>query len=155
MDGLSAAASVVAVVDMSAKVASLLVQYAKEVKSARDDVARVQRQVDGLKHASEGVQRLLDGSKGTKLEASHELLDALRESTSQLNGLEQRLRPHKTRKTMSSLGIRALKWPFDSKEIEKIIQGLETHSQAISLCLQVDQMSVAFLFRQGRLIPLD
>jgi hypothetical protein len=38
MDGVSAAASAIAVVDVSAKVASLLFQYSKEVKNAKEDI---------------------------------------------------------------------------------------------------------------------
>ena len=146
MDGLSAATSVVAVVEMSAKVGSLLFQYAKEVKSAGEDIARVQLQVDSLKNASESVQQLLDGPKSAELQASQKLRAALRDSKSQLEGLEQRLRPGKTRKAMSRFGVRALTWPFDSKEMENIIQDLETYAQTISLGLQVDQMYATLPF---------
>jgi hypothetical protein len=140
MDGVSAAASVLAVIDMSVKVASLLFQYSKEVKNAKEDIGRVQRQVDSLTNASESVRQLLQGPNGAKLQASQKLLAALHDSLSQLGRLKQRLEPRKTRKVMSSFGIRALKWPFDSKDIEKVVQDLGTCTQTISLSLQVDQM---------------
>lgn len=141
MDGLSAAASVLAVVDMSAKVASLLFQYSREVKNAKEDIARVRVQVDSLKNASESVQQHLRGPDGAKLEASQKLLAALHHSCSQLGRLEQTLSPGKGRKTMMSrFGIRALKWPFDSQDIDKTVQDLGMCTQAISLALQADQM---------------
>lgn len=146
MDGLSSAASVLAVVDMSAKVASLLFQYYKEVKNAKEDIAQVQLQVNSLKNASESVQQHLKGPEGVKLEASQKLLAALNDGRSQLESLEQRLQPGEgRRKVMSRFGIRALKWPFDSKDIEKTVQDLSTCTQAISLALQADQMCAAFL----------
>jgi hypothetical protein len=41
MDGLSGAASVIAVIDMSAKIVSLCFQYSMAVKDAKDDIERV------------------------------------------------------------------------------------------------------------------
>lgn len=140
---MDAAASIIAIVDMTAKVATLLFQYSKEVKNAREDIDRVRRQVDGLKKASESVQQLLKGPNGSKLQASKNLDETLRSSLSQLGRLQQRLDPGKTRKTMSRVGIRALKWPFDSNDIAKIIQDLDASAHAISLGLQADQTYAA------------
>src|SRR5689334_18180231 len=100
MDGLSSAASVLAVVDMSALVASLLFQSSKEVENAKEDIIRVQMQVDSLKNASESVQQHLSGPDGAKLEASQKLLAALNYGCSQLESLEQRLHSGKERKAM-------------------------------------------------------
>lgn len=41
MDGLSVAANVVAVVEVSAKVASLCAQYCSAVKKSKQDITRV------------------------------------------------------------------------------------------------------------------
>ena len=57
----------------------------------------------------------------------------------QLEKLKRRLEPSNTRKAMSRLGVRALKWPFTSKEVEKIVADLERYKQTFSLALQVDQ----------------
>jgi hypothetical protein len=146
MDGLSSAASVLAVVDMSAKVATLLFQYSKEVKNAKEDIGRVQLQVNSLKVASESVKQHLNGPDGAKLEASQKLLAALHQGFSQLKSLEQRLHLSKERKAMSRFGIRALKWPFHGKDVEKTIQHLSTCKQAISVALQVDQMCATLSF---------
>jgi hypothetical protein len=146
MDGLSSAAGVLAVVDMSAKVASLLFRYSKEVGNAKEDIAQVQLQVESLKNASESVQQRLNSPDGARLEASKDLLAALRHGCSQLESLEQRLHPSKGRKAMSRFGARALKWPFDSKDIEKTIQHLSTCTQAISLALQADQLCAVLPF---------
>jgi hypothetical protein len=140
MDGLGSAASVIAVVDLAGKVVSLLFQYSTEVKDAKEDIARVQLQLQSLKTACESVQKRLQGPDGVKLEASHKLINALHHGCSQLRSLEQRLDPGKRRKAMSRFGIRALKWPFDSKEIEKTTEHLSKCTQSISLALQADQL---------------
>jgi hypothetical protein len=43
---------------------------------------------------------------------------------------------------LSRLSLRALKWPFKSKEVEKEIHDLEGYKQTMSLALQVDQTYV-------------
>jgi len=150
MEPLEAVASVIATVDLSAKVASLLFQYSKDVMHAKDDIERLQRETDSLKNVSESVQQLLRGPYGTRLEASQLLASALSDSQSQLEELDRKLTPGKVRTTMSGrgIGIRALKWPFESKEVRKIAQDLARCTQIISLSLQVDQ-TYAFVFFLG------
>ena len=50
-----------------------------------------------------------------------------------------KLEPRKGRKTMSRIGLRALRWPFTSKQVEKIVSNLEGYQQTFGLALQVDQ----------------
>ncbi|KAH6881046.1 hypothetical protein B0T10DRAFT_609246 [Thelonectria olida] len=142
LETLGVVASLIAVVDSSAKVASLCFHYSKDVKNAKDDIDRLQREATNLKKASESVQLLLQGPNGAKLEASQELLVAAKDSLSQLRELEQVLNPGTGRKTMSRVGFRALKWPFQSKDVEKVAQGLVRCTHAISLGLQVDNTAV-------------
>ncbi|KAH8701383.1 hypothetical protein GQ44DRAFT_54930 [Phaeosphaeriaceae sp. PMI808] len=40
---------------------------------------------------------------------------------------------------MSRFGVRALKWPFTSKQVEKIVSIMEEYEQTFTLALQVDQ----------------
>jgi hypothetical protein len=139
MDGLSAAANVIAVVDISAKIASLCFQYSVAVKNAKEDIGRLQRKVNDIKDVLGEVQQLLDGRDKTRLSATNKLLDSLKECFLQLEELKTQLEPGKTRKAMSQFGVRALKWPFTSKEVEKIVASLERYEQTFSLALQADQ----------------
>jgi Fungal N-terminal domain of STAND proteins len=139
MDGLSAAANVIAVVDISAKIASLCFQYSVAVKNAKEDIGRLQRKVNDIKDVLGEVQQLLDGRDKTRLSATNKLLDSLKECFLQLEELKTQLEPGKTRKAMSRFGVRALKWPFTSKEVEKIVASLERYEQTFSLALQADQ----------------
>jgi predicted translin family RNA/ssDNA-binding protein len=60
MDGLSGAASVVAVIDISAKIVSLCSRYSMAVKVAKDDIERVQRKLSDITHILEQIKQLLD-----------------------------------------------------------------------------------------------
>ena len=139
MDGLSGAANVIAIIDISAKIASLCFQYSAEVKNAKKDIEHFQRKVTDIKDALERLKKLVDGPNRTRLLATYELLDTLQECLLRLKKVKTQLEPGKTRKMMSWLGVRALKWPFTSKKVEKIVASLERYQQTFSLALQVDQ----------------
>lgn len=146
MDGLSAAASIITVVELSTKVAELCVQYFLEVKDARDDISRLHREVVNLYMAVSEIHRVVKSPYGAKLSASQKSLDAIRDCFGQLNSLEAQLDPRCKGKAMSRFGWRALKWPFQSKDVDKIIGKLERCKGTISLTLQVDQTYVLYRF---------
>lgn len=133
MDGISGAASLIAVIEVSAKVISLCAQYTIAVKDARKDIERLQRKVADLKEVLGDVKQLLDGRDKARLSAT------LQDSFVRLEELNSQLDPGKTRKAMSRLGMRALKWPFASKELERIVVDIERYKQTFILALQVDQ----------------
>ncbi|KAL6406380.1 vegetative incompatibility protein HET-E-1 [Ilyonectria robusta] len=142
MEGLGVAVNVITVVELSVKVASLCLQYAKDVKNAAADIERLQKEVTNLHKVSKEVQSLVKSPNGAKLERSQSLDNALKDSLSQLESLEQRLKPRTSRKAMSRIGIRALKWPFQRTDVDGIIQELRRHAQTISWTLQVDQTGI-------------
>ncbi|KAM5353336.1 hypothetical protein ACJZ2D_016758 [Fusarium nematophilum] len=92
-EAIALAASVIAIIDLSAKAAKLCSEYSTAVGNAR-----------AISHASKG-----------------------------------RLDPGKTRNAMRRFGLRALRLPFDSKEVSGIISNQERYNQTIMLCLQIDQ----------------
>ncbi|RYO82845.1 hypothetical protein DL762_006412 [Monosporascus cannonballus] len=93
------AASVIAIIDLSAKVANLCFQ------------------LDDRGTSLQGVQHLLDGPNNQELAMSRKLVDSLNGCNSELAQLQSRLDPGKARKAMRRFGLRALKWPFESKEV--------------------------------------
>ncbi|KAH7398227.1 hypothetical protein BKA66DRAFT_483359 [Pyrenochaeta sp. MPI-SDFR-AT-0127] len=142
MDGLSGAASVIAVVNISAKVASLCFQYSVAVKDAKNDIERLQQKVTDIKNALEKLQQLLDKQDKSQLSTTRELVNSLAECHQQLQGLKAQLEPGRGRKTMQRVGLRALKWPFSSTQIEKMIASLEQYKHTFSLALQIDQTAL-------------
>ncbi|EXL39771.1 hypothetical protein FOCG_17623 [Fusarium oxysporum f. sp. radicis-lycopersici 26381] len=138
-EALGVASSVIAVVDLSAKVFSLCSQYSREVKNAKDDIERLREEVATFQAATKKLQILVEGPRGKELSASRKLKSAIEDGLSRLESLQQQLQPSTGRKTMSRFGLRALKWPFESKDVERTIQNLERCRGNISFALNMDQ----------------
>ncbi|KAK3363905.1 hypothetical protein B0T25DRAFT_627877 [Lasiosphaeria hispida] len=143
MEGLGAAASVIAVLELAAKVASLCLEYSSAVKSARSDIERLRKHTNSLKITVDGAQELLQGPAGARLETSQKLLESLKDTYSQLGGiatkLEAKLNAGRGAKVMRRMGLRAMKWPFESKDVDEIIANLQRDQASFSAALQIDQ----------------
>lgn len=139
MDGLSGAASVIAVIDIFAKIVSLCVQYSTDVKDAKNDIGRVQKKADAINRTLERIKQLLDSQDKTCPSATKSLFDSLQQCLKELKDLKLELEPGKTRRGMSRYGLRALKRPFKSKQVDKIVLNLSGYEQTFNLALQVDQ----------------
>lgn len=100
MEGLGIAANVIAVVDISAQVAALCLQYSKEVVSARAAIQRLHSQVGALQRALRAAQRLIEGTKGDMLSSSRELVRSLHDCVADLEGVEKKLNQNPARVTM-------------------------------------------------------
>jgi septal ring factor EnvC (AmiA/AmiB activator) len=138
-EALGVASSVIAVVDLSAKVFSLCLQYSREVKNAKGDIERLRKEVAAFQDTTQKLKALVEGPRGEELSASQQLVSAIEDGRSRLEKLEQQLQPSTGRKRMSRFGLRALKWPFESNDIEGTIQNLERCRGNISLALNIDQ----------------
>ncbi|GKU15649.1 unnamed protein product, partial [Fusarium langsethiae] len=138
-EALGVASSVIAVVDLSAKVLSLCFQYSQAVKNAKDDIEKLCEEVAAFQATTEELQTLIDGPRSQELKASQQLKSAIEDGRSRLKKLEQQLQPSTGRKRMSRFGLRALKWPFESKDVKGTIEDLERCRGNISLALNIDQ----------------
>jgi hypothetical protein len=138
-EALGVASSVIAVIDLSAKVFSLCLQYSREVKNAKDDIERLRKEVAAFHDTTGKLKALLEGPHGRELKTFQQSISAIGDGHSTLGKLEQRLRPSTGRKAMSRFGVRALKWPFESKDVEGAIQNLERCGGIISSALNIDQ----------------
>ncbi|TVY74085.1 Vegetative incompatibility protein HET-E-1 [Fusarium oxysporum f. sp. cubense] len=141
-EALGVVSSVIAVVDLSAKVLSLCLQYSRDVKNAKDDIERLRREVADFGAITKRVQHLVERRRGQDLEASRQLDSAIKDGHSRLEELAQKLKPSKRKKAMSRLGIRALRWPFEGKDIEGTIQHLARCRGNILFALNLDQISI-------------
>lgn len=138
MDGLSAAASILTVIEISAKVSSLCFQYSVTVKNAKKDIERLQQKVKDIEGVLSRLRRLWEQSDNTRVPMSRDLAASLQGCLGQLQKLEKKLKPGKRQKAMSRFGTRALAWPLKSKEVGEIISELESYQQTLALSLQVD-----------------
>jgi hypothetical protein len=138
MDGLSAAASVIAVVDLSLKVISLCSQYFNAVKKAKEDILHLQSTAENLIRILENCHDLLEGPYKSKLETSQQLKSVLNECKSDLEKLISKLEVGTGRKAIRRLGFR-LRWPFASNDVDKIVQDLQQRQANVSAAMQIDQ----------------
>lgn len=110
MDAVRSAASVIAVRDLSAKVALLCFQYS--AKNARSDIERLQGELSLLKGPLQGALQLLDSPLCGMLQPLQGL-DGLGDCSSQLAelqlALEMSLNPGYLWRVMRKFGIRAPK----------------------------------------------
>ena len=89
MEGLGVAASVIAVIELSAKVASVCAQYSHKVKHAAEDIDRLQSEVKSLQDLLQNVKNSLGGPNGARLSASLTLSTEIDGCTSELTTLDQ------------------------------------------------------------------
>ncbi|KAG8422905.1 hypothetical protein J3459_009932 [Metarhizium acridum] len=142
LEALGVASSVIAVIEISGRVAAICFQYSKGVKDAKSEANRLLREVNNLGETTSSVQDLLDGPCETTLKTSSKLLDAIEEARIHLSKLKDDLRPSSAQKAFRRLRVGALKWPLKSKDVEKVVKQLGRCGQNISLALQVDQTSI-------------
>ncbi|KAH7230893.1 vegetative incompatibility protein HET-E-1, partial [Fusarium tricinctum] len=138
-DALGIASSVIAVVDLSAKVINWCVRYAQDVSHASEDKKRLAEEVTRLNLALVNARDLLDGPHGSRLKASRALYLATVNSQSQLRRIENRLDGGSRQ---GNISFEALKWPFKSKDVQSVVQDVHQCTEAIYSALEVDQTSI-------------
>lgn len=132
------AASALAVVELSAKVVQKCTQYTQGVLGAKAEIERITDEVEGLGELAASIQQLSSKSPG-ELNTLQRLQPLLTQCQSRLTEIQAGLEPGKRQTAMTKLGLRALTWPFKSKDTEKIIADLHRLTQLLSDAMQVDQ----------------
>ena len=105
MDGLSGAANIITVIDVSSKIILLCYHYLAAVRNSRKDIERLQKKVSNIKDVFGQVEQLLNGQNKMQLLATYNLSESLKECLRQLEELKTRLEPGKTRNAMSRFGF--------------------------------------------------
>ena len=149
MDGLSAAASVIAVVQISAEVNSLCQKYLVGVKHARNDIERLSTEVRALREILKRLEELVNSSSVMKLSilaVVNEQGGLMKKCIQQLAGIKDKL---EASGDMKKIGLRTLKWPSKSEKIEQIIYDLERYKSAFSMTLNTDQAVAAIAADAG------
>ncbi|KAF3012810.1 hypothetical protein E8E14_007706 [Neopestalotiopsis sp. 37M] len=144
MEALGGVASIIAVVDLSAKVLSLCSQYFKEVKNARNSIEDLQKAVTNVKTQHEKTRALLEGRMGFLLETSQELIKGHHGCKKELEDLESTLEQNintnnGSPRIMRKFGWRALKWPFDATTVQGTTEKLKGFQEDMTKGLIIDQ----------------
>jgi hypothetical protein len=142
MEGLSAAASVIGVIQLAGSIVKICSGYLREVKHARDDIITLQRAVADLGSTVGKLKECLEGRDGTTLIISSSLDRSIADCLSDLGDLKKSIDPGKGKDFMRRFGIRAFKWPLNRTEAGRLIQNLESYKSSFTLSLQVNQTYV-------------
>ncbi|TGO37662.1 hypothetical protein BHYA_0092g00450 [Botrytis hyacinthi] len=142
MDGLSTAASVIAVVQLAQAVGGALMEYYEGVKGARDDIQRlyhsiknlesVLKSVGDLPHTlSINIQTLLENKTGT-----------LSLCKAELDGIKKELDTFS--KQQNHIGkLKSLIWPFKKKDVDKHVDFIDKHKHDLMLAFGVENLHVS------------
>lgn len=142
MDGLSAAASIIAVIQLAGSIVKVCGGYIQEVKDACDEILSLQKEIQSLQGVLQDLEKFLHSVDKKPLPTSSRLPSIVTDCLSDLQDLEARLGLGTRKKLMKRVGLRALKWPLKRGEVEGIIQNLERYKSSFLLSLQVDQTYV-------------
>lgn len=148
MSDLDVAAGVATVLQLSGKVASLCLDYWKEVRQSERDISRLRTEATFLEEILQRVSQLIKQPDNAKLQALLGISTALSDGETQLQRLVNKLHRQET----SRMRTQALKWPFQKGEVGKAINDLKECRQLICAALQIDQVCVC---DRGHALAMD
>jgi hypothetical protein len=139
MDPISGVASVIALVQIAQVIAGSLKSYYKGVKEARDDIKSLYASIILLETVLDHTQKLEDNPQATPLiTLLHEPNGLLSQISTDLNQLHNLLgKPKPLVSVKQSLG-----WPFQKKDIVKIVSKLEDHKLTLSTMIGLQGLYV-------------
>jgi hypothetical protein len=142
MDGLSAAASVIAVIQISSQIFDLCRTYYTNVRDARKDIERLRTEITSLQDVLANVIDLTDDPNSSSLRTLNILNQEdgpVQQCQLELADLAAKLKPREDKSRMRQFGLRALKWPLTTKEVDKILVAIGKHKASFTLALTTDQ----------------
>lgn len=142
MDPLSAAASVIAVIQISASVFDVCRTYYTAVKNARKDIMHFQNELRGLESVLTSVADLADADDSERLSTLQILIKPegpISQCRDDLEGLLEKLQAGVGEKQKNRFGVHVLNWPFKNKDIDKAISTIERHKSLFNFALTADQ----------------
>jgi hypothetical protein len=143
MDGLSGAASIIAVIDISAKIFELCQTYVSAVKEARKDIQRLRDGVTSLQDVITDVRDLAEDPSLSRRSVFNHLNQhdgPVQQCERDLRKLLAQLEVGEGENKMRQFGLRALKWPFSSKDIDKRLKVINDHKATFTLALTSDHL---------------
>ncbi|KAL8817830.1 MAG: hypothetical protein Q9191_008069 [Dirinaria sp. TL-2023a] len=146
MEALGSVSSIIAVVQVAGSVAKLCGGYIADVKDARKDIERLQQKAMTLSDVLQRLQRMVEVDDETKPQPSI-LSDNVRKSVDRclqdLKKLQEKLQPKTGHKTMSRIGLRALKWPLSKSSVNEEVRLMEGYLVIFNTALQLDNNDIS------------
>jgi ankyrin repeat domain-containing protein 50 len=142
MDGLSVAASVIAVIQISSQILDLCRTYYINVKDARRNIERVRTEITSLQDVLTNVIDLTGDPNSSSLRTLNILNQEdglIQQCQLELADLAAKLEPREDKSRMRQFGLRALKWPLTTQEVDKLLVTIGRHKASLTLALTTDQ----------------
>lgn len=127
--------TIIAVVETSVRVLSLIAKYYSTVKKAEEDIRGLKTGVEAIYNVLRRIQELVQSCNETKLLLLASLATPIESASSDIDNIMNTLDSSRGKKAMSRVGLRALQWPFTKKEVEQQIGRLEGHKTTLTLAL--------------------
>lgn len=139
MDGLSTAASIIAVIGLTAKIPSTCLEYGRNVKNAKTDIIRLHSELRNLEDILKGAKKLCEDPPTSNFGLLNKPLhNCFVDCTKGLSKLFAKLEPGNRNKWAAKIRLRALKWPFESKQIDQNIRRIAGHQETITLAFHIN-----------------
>ncbi|KAH6667724.1 hypothetical protein B0J14DRAFT_170784 [Halenospora varia] len=146
MAGLGEAASIIAAIQISGKIFDLCQTYYLGVKEARKDIQRLREEVTSLQDVLTNLADLAEDqgmAKRSILSLLNQQDGPVQQCQKDLTGLIAKLEPGQAKNKMKPFGLRALKWPFTSKDVEKLLVITGRHKATFNLALTAEHVGLA------------
>jgi ankyrin repeat domain-containing protein 50 len=145
MDGVSTAASVIAVIQISSQVFDFCRTYYLNVKDARNDIRRLRNEITSPQDVLVSVVDLANVRSSTSmhtLDLVNKEGGPLEQCQLELTALAARLSPNES--STLKLALRTMKWPLSSKEVDRTLAAIGRYKSSFILALTTDQACVTF-----------
>jgi hypothetical protein len=138
MDGLSGAASVIAVLQIAQSIGSALKDYYEGVRDAREDIQKLYDTIKSLESILTSTREIINRRDGQHMLNSGLFTDPsgpLQHCQAELEKLRLELETSPKTKGQRSLGraIQILTWPFKKSDVEKAVVAIERHKSSLVL----------------------
>ena len=144
MEALGSVGSIIAVVQIAGSIAKICGGYIADVNDARQDIERLQEKAATLRNI---LQRVAEENGRTKLNPrllSDNLLKSVNQCSQDLGRLQEKLQPKTRHKTMSRVGLRALKWPLSKSSVNEEVKMIEGYLAIFNTALQLGHMYMSY-----------
>jgi hypothetical protein len=147
MDGLSTAASVIAVIQITGSIASVLKGYYEFARDARGNIQKLYHSVNSLETVLTALNDLKVRKSDSGLLLTTALLEnphgPLQEACRELESLRKKLgNPSRFDKRIARIRQSAI-WPLQEKDVEKIVKVLDSHKSSLELEVGVENLLVS------------
>ena len=113
------------------------------MKNARQDVERLRREATTLRDVLDRMAETSDKKIRKHLNLSNDVLKSLDQCSQDLRNLQKKLQPKPGHKTMSRVGLRALKWLFSKSAVNDEVRWIENYLAIFNAAVQLGHMYVS------------